>query len=98
MRKLIKQLSDFRGISGFEYRLNNEIKKMLEPYADEVKTDALGNVIAIKRCGKKNAPSVMGEAHCDEIGLMVTSVTKELFMTFQKTKSTLQDIKAQLQS
>lgn len=82
MRKLIKQLSDLRGISGFEYRLNNEIKKMLEPYADEVRTDALGNVIAIKRCGKKNAPSVMVEAHCDEIGLMVTSVTKEGFITF----------------
>ena len=82
MRKLIKQLSDLRGISGFEYRLNNEIKKMLEPYADEVKTDALGNVIAIKRCGKKNAPSIMVEAHCDEIGLMVTSVTKEGFITF----------------
>ena len=82
MRKLIKQLSDLRGISGFEYRLNNEIKKMLEPYADEVKTDALGNVIAIMRCGKENAPSVMVEAHCDEIGLMVTSVTKEGFITF----------------
>lgn len=82
MRKLIKQLSDLRGISGFEYRLNNEIKKMLEPYADEVRTDALGNVIAIKRCGKKNAPSIMVEAHCDEIGLMVTSVTKEGFITF----------------
>ncbi len=82
MRKLIKQLSDLRGISGFEYRLNNEIKKMLEPYADEVKTDALGNVIAIKRCGKENAPSIMVEAHCDEIGLMVTSVTKEGFITF----------------
>ena len=82
MRKLIKQLSDLRGISGFEYRLNNEIKKMLEPYADEVRTDALGNVIAIKRCGKENAPSVMVEAHCDEIGLMVTSVTKEVFITF----------------
>ena len=82
MRKLIKQLSDLRGISGFEYRLNNEIKKMLEPYADEVKTDALGNVIAIKRCGTENAPSIMVEAHCDEIGLMVTSVTKEGFITF----------------
>ena len=82
MRKLIKQLSDLRGISGFEYRLNNEIKKMLEPYADEVRTDALGNVIAIKRCGKENAPAVMVEAHCDEIGLMVTSVTKEGFITF----------------
>lgn len=82
MRELIQKLSDLRGISGFEYRLNCEIAKMFEPYADEVKLDALGNVIALKRCGKQNAPSVMVEAHCDEIGLMVTSITDEGFLTF----------------
>ena len=82
MRELIQKLSDLRGISGFEYRLNREIAKMFEPYADEVRLDALGNVIAIKRSKKNNAPSVMIEAHCDEIGLMVTSITDEGFLTF----------------
>ena len=82
MRDLIKKLSDMRGISGFEYRLNKEIADMMKPYADEVMTDQLGSVIAVKKCGKKNAPSVMIEAHCDEIGLMVTSVTDEGFITF----------------
>lgn len=82
MRKLIKQLSDMRGISGFEYRLSDRIAELFMPYADEVRTDALGNVIAVKECGKKDAPKVMIEAHCDEIGLMVTSVTEEGYLTF----------------
>lgn len=82
MKDLIKQLSDMRGISGFEYRITDEIKKLLAPYCDSVKTDALGSVIGVKRCGKENAPSVMIEAHCDEIGLMVTSITDEGYITF----------------
>ncbi len=82
MRKLIKKLSDMRGISGFEYRLTDKVAEMFIPYADEVRTDALGNVIAVKECGKKDAPKVMIEAHCDEIGLMVTSITDEGYLTF----------------
>lgn len=82
MRDLIKKLSDLRGISGFEYRLNRKIADMMSKYADEVTIDPLGSVIAVKRCGKENAPSVMIEAHCDEIGLIVTSVTDGGFVTF----------------
>lgn len=82
MRSLIKKLSDLRGISGFEYRLNKQIADIFSPYADEVRIDSLGSVIAVKRCGIKNAPSVMIEAHCDEIGLIATSVTDEGFITF----------------
>lgn len=82
MKKLIKKLSDMRGISGFEYRLNKEIAKEFEPYCDEVRIDPLGSVIGVKYCGKENAPSVMIEAHCDEIGLIATSVTEDGFVTF----------------
>lgn len=82
MRDLIKKLSDLRGISGFEYRLNGEIAELFKQYADEVRIDSLGSVIAVKRCGKSNAPSVMIEAHCDEIGLIATSITDEGFITF----------------
>ena len=53
MKELIKTLSDLRGISGFEYRISDKIADFFRPYADEVKTDRLGNVIAIKRCGKE---------------------------------------------
>ena len=81
MRELIKKLSDMRGISGFEYRITDKIKEMFEQYCDEVTIDPLGSVIAVKKCGKENAPKLMIEAHCDEIGLMVTSVTDEGYLT-----------------
>lgn len=82
MQKLLKILSDMRGISGYEYRIADKIAKMLEPYCDEVKFDALGSIIAVKKCGKENAPKIMIEAHMDEIGLMVTSITDEGYLTF----------------
>ncbi len=82
MRSLIKELSDMRAISGSEYRINKEIAQMFMPYADEVRIDALGSVIAVRECGIENAPNVMIEAHCDEIGLIVTDITDEGFLTF----------------
>lgn len=82
MEQLIKRLSDMRGISGFEYRITDEIRQMFLPYADEVSIDALGSVIAVKRCGRTDARKIMIEAHCDEIGLMVKDIDERGFITF----------------
>lgn len=82
MRKLIRKLSDMRGISGHEYRITDKISEMFSVYCDEVNIDPLGSVIAVRHCGIPNAPKLMIEAHCDEIGLMVTSVTDEGYLTF----------------
>lgn len=81
MKKLIKELSDLRGISGFEYRISDKIAEYFRPYADEVTIDTLGNIIAVKRCGKENAKKIMIEAHCDEIGLMVRDIDDRGFVT-----------------
>ena len=45
MRKLIRKLSDMRGISGFEYRLTDQIADMFKKYCDDVKIDSL-----VKNC------------------------------------------------
>lgn len=82
MKELLKKLSDMRGISGFEYRISSEIAELFRPLADEVKTDALGNVIAVKRCARPNAKSIMIEAHMDEIGLMVRDIDENGFIGF----------------
>ncbi|MBR5491053.1 MAG: M42 family peptidase [Oscillospiraceae bacterium] len=60
------------GPAGFEEAAAEVIKREIAPFVDEVKTDVMGNVIAVKRCGKENAPSILLDAHMDEIGLMVT--------------------------
>lgn len=82
MQNIIKKLSDLRGASGHEYRINNEIAEMFRPYCDDVRIDALGSVIAERKCGKENAPKVMLEAHMDEIGLVVKSITDEGYIYF----------------
>ncbi|MBR4720408.1 MAG: M20/M25/M40 family metallo-hydrolase [Clostridia bacterium] len=55
---------------------------MLSPYCNEVKIDTLGNVIAVKYCGKPNAKKLLIEAHIDEIGLMVKNIDENGFITF----------------
>lgn len=82
IEELIETLSNMRGISGFEYLITDRISEMFEPYCDSVMTDTLGSVIAVRKCGKENAPKIMIEAHCDEIGLIVTSVTDDGLLTF----------------
>ena len=82
MKDLIKKLSDMRGISGFEHRINNQIKELFVPYSDNVSIDTLGNVIAVKKCGKKDAKKILIEAHLDEIGLMVSNIDEKGFISF----------------
>lgn len=82
MQNLLKKLSDLRGASGHEYRINKEIAEMFEKYCDSVQIDALGSVIAYKSCKKANAPKVMLEAHMDEIGLTVNSISDEGYIYF----------------
>lgn len=81
MENVLKQLSDLRGISGFEYRINDKIKEMFAPFCDEVRVDSLGNLIAFKK-GKKSDFKIMLDAHMDEIGLMVSNIDDNGFISF----------------
>ena len=81
LENTIRLLSDLRGISGFEYRISDEIIKILTPYCDEINTDALGNIIALKK-GRKGNKKIMLEAHFDEIGLLVSDIDENGFLSF----------------
>lgn len=72
LKELTKQLCRTAGPAGFEQPVYELARDYLAPIADEIKTDALGNLIAIKRCGREGAKLVMLNAHMDEIGLIVT--------------------------
>lgn len=82
MKKELLKLSALGGISGFENSVSAKIIKLLEKFCDEVSTDTLGNIIATKHCGKKDAKKVMLEAHIDGIGLMVKDIDEKGFITF----------------
>jgi endoglucanase len=81
MNKLIKKLVEAYGPSGFEDGMRDLIRPEIEKYADEISVDAMGNLIALKK-GDGSGLKVMIAAHMDEIGVMVTHVTKEGFLRF----------------
>ena len=72
LREMIMELASRTGPSGFECRAAERARELLEPFADEISTDVLGNLIAVRRCGEANAPLVLLDAHMDEVGLIVT--------------------------
>jgi len=81
MNDLIEKLTEAYGPSGFEDRVRELIRAEVEPYADEVRVDAMGNLIALKQ-GDGGGLTIMVAAHMDEIGLMITHVTEKGFLRF----------------
>lgn len=79
---VIKQLSLFHGVSGYEYRFSGEIARMFSQYCSEVSVDNLGSVTGVIRSGKSDAKAVMIEAHMDEIGMMITEIDDRGFLRF----------------
>ena len=73
-KEIISHLSAMGGPAGFEGPVTAWLKDLVHPYCDEVYTDVMGNLIAVKKCGKENAPRFVLDAHIDEIGLIVTGI------------------------
>lgn len=67
MMTMVQRLTAVYGISGREAAVAEEIRRMAEPYADEIWTDRLGNLICHK---KGEGPKMMFAAHLDSIGLI----------------------------
>ena len=80
--ELTKTLCAMSGPSGFETPVRQWIAEYIRPFAAEIKTDAMGNLIAVRRCGKPGAKSLLLDAHMDEIGLIVTAV-EDGFLKFE---------------
>ena len=77
---MLKQLSDTFGIPGFEDEVRDVLKDIIEPFVDEIRTDALGNLIAVRR-GKTDT-KLMLDAHMDEIGFMIGYIEPDGFLRF----------------
>lgn len=68
---LLERLSNACSVSGDEGEVRKIVLEAVQPLADEVKVDALGNVLAIKKAHSEPALRVMLAAHMDEVGLMI---------------------------
>lgn len=79
--KLLKEISELPGVSGFEDEVRKYIGSKMAGLC-EVSRDNLGSVIC-KKVGSTESPRLMFAGHMDEIGMMVTYITKEGFLKFQ---------------
>ncbi len=82
VKQFFRTLSEASGISGYEQEVAEPIKEACL-WADEIRTDKLGNVIMLKKGqGAKGRPKIMLAAHMDEIGLIITKIEKDGFLRF----------------
>ncbi len=77
MKQLIQKLTDTFSPSGYEDAIRKVIRSEIKDFVDEIRIDALGNLIARKG---KGGTRVMVAAHMDEIGLIVTHVDEKGFV------------------
>ena len=82
MLELLKELSRLNGVSGAEDPVRNFIQTQAQPYADSLRSDALGNLIVFKRGKKSTGNKLLLAAHMDEVGVIVTRITEEGFLKF----------------
>jgi len=82
---LLKRLSEAHGLSGYEQEVRQLVVEEFSRTANEVRTDTLGNVIAVKSgTGPEPRPSIMLATHMDEIGLIVSELEKS-FIHFEQS-------------
>jgi len=79
---LLARLTEVNGAPGQEGEVRDLIRTEIEPYVQEIKTDAMGNLIAIKNPGAPG-PKVMLAAHMDEVALMIVGVENNGFLKFR---------------
>lgn len=78
--ELLKKLSTVAGVPGNEKNVSKLISEEIKGSVDDLTYDNLGSVIG--KIGKQG-PKVMIAGHMDEVGLLVTQITKEGFVKFQ---------------
>ncbi len=82
--KLLEKLCNVLAVSGDEGEVRKIVLEEVKPYADEVKVDALGNVLASRLGSAKNRTRVMLDAHMDEIGFIIVADDGEGIYRFER--------------
>ena len=76
------KLCALSGVSSWEDEVRDFLREEAAPYADAIRTNALGNLIVFKRGAKPAGNKLMLCAHMDEVGLMVRKITDEGYLKF----------------
>ena len=77
---LFRELTETSGAPGYEDRIRDIVRREFEGTVDEVRTDAMGNVVGTIEGSERPEYEVVVAAHMDEIGFMVRNITDEGFL------------------
>lgn len=78
--QLLKSLTEAHGVPGYETEIRALLRQYMEPLGTLIQ-DKLGSLVCTQ---PGNGPKVMLAGHMDEIGFMVSHVSKEGFLKFQQ--------------
>ena len=81
--EILKDLLMTPSPSGREGNIINKVAMYLKDYIDEWSIDSYGNLIALKH-GINRGKKLMLAAHADEVGMMVTYIDSNGFLSFQE--------------
>lgn len=84
--RLLEHLCSAVAVSGDEGEVRKIVLAEIKPLADEVKVDALGNVLASRKARQAvvgKPPKVMLAAHMDEVGFMITKDDGDGILRFE---------------
>lgn len=83
--RLLERLCNIIAISGDEGEVRKIVLEEIKPYAEEVRVDALGNVLATRRGRSQRGKRmrVMLDAHMDEVGFMIVADDGEGLYRFE---------------
>ena len=82
MLDTLETLCCLSGVTGREDEIRDYILERVLPFADEILTDPMGNLMVFKKGERTPAKKILLAAHMDEVGLIVTDITEKGFLRF----------------
>ncbi len=80
LRDTLKTLLAAYGPSGNEHAVAEAVKALIAPHVDNMRVDALGNLIVEKYGSDEQGKRIMFAAHMDHIGFVVTDIDENGFL------------------
>ncbi len=77
---LLTRLCQTPGVPGHEERVRAVIEGEINGLFDTVRTDPMGSLHCVREATKPDAPKIMLLCHMDEIGFLVSHITKDGFI------------------
>ncbi len=81
IKRILNTLINSFSVSGHELYGSGAIGELASGIFDEIKTDKMGSILLVKKCGKQGAKRLLIDAHYDTVGMMVTDIKKGGFLS-----------------